>query len=166
VAEKLVQSFVTDEQLAHRSLDEIAGFKSENRELFLQFSVITRRLVSEIETLPSERGFEREVEELLATSVWKEAQEVENAMRSAWSRVFKDDVRETASNLRRSDMAMLGGAIGVGLLPLSLEGVTLASVVGAGMATASWMHSKFVEYAAEKRNARRHGLYYLLKFAG
>ncbi len=166
VVEKLIQSFVTDEQLAVRSLDEIAGFKSANRDLFREFSVISRTLVSEIETLPTERGYDREVEELRDTSVWKEAQEVEYALRSTWSRVFKDDVRETARNLRPGELFMLGGAIGVGVLPMSLEGLTLASVVGAGMATASWTHSKFVEYAAEKRNARRHGLYYLMKFAG
>jgi len=156
---------VSDEQLESRTFADIVRFKSENRELFERFSVVGRRLVSEVEVSTADLGFDREVEEILSTEVWAEAKDVEAALRSAWARVFKEDLRHAVRGLKAGEVAFFGGAVGLGVLPLSFEGVTLASVVGAGLATASWAHSKFVEYGAEKRNARRSGLYYLMKAA-
>lgn len=164
VVAQLIQSLVPDDQLAARSWEDIVRFKDSNRELFERFSVTTRKLVSAIEALPGDSEFQREVEELIATDVWVETREIEAALRSAWSRVFKDDVRDAVTSLKSKEAAAIGGAIGLGVLPLSLEGLTLASVAGAGLASASWAHSKFLEYASDKRSAKKNGLYFLMKF--
>ncbi len=156
VIDQLVTSLVADEELHRRTEVEIIRFKQRNAELFQRYSYMVRGLVDKVSALPFSDDFEAEVQELIQTDAWKEKDDIESELRSAWNKLFKSALKSAVS-----------GLIGVGVAPfLSLGAVTLASVVAASTAAAPWVVSELIDLLEARKKAGGHGLYYLLKFAG
>ena len=161
VVGRLVEALVADEELEARSMADIVRFKDRHRDLFERFSLSMRRFVTKIQTLPGDRGFERDVEDLLRTDVWEEQQAIRDEIRGAWRSVFKSAVTESlGSNALKS-----AAAVTFGVVPwLSLRAVTLATVIASSVPIAGWATTQLMELLGAKRGVRKHGLYYLLHF--
>ncbi len=152
---RIISALVPDEELEKRTEVEIIKFKEKNRDLFERYSYVTRNLVRKISVLPLTPEFDLEVEELINTEVWKEKAEIETELRSAWKAFFKSAITSTVS-----------GLVAIGIAPfLSLSAITLATVATATTAITPWALSELINFIESRKKAKKHGLYYLLKFA-
>jgi hypothetical protein len=167
---RLISEFVSDAELEIRSFSEIAEYKRRNVALFEEFSRSVRLLVRKIESLPTEAAFQRDVSDILETEVWRAHRDLEREMRSAWDTLFRSGVKEAIKSDRLKVAAATaakaaGSAVAVGVLPhLSPGALTWASVLAAGGAVAPWLIAELVEAVGKRRDAHRHGLYYLVGF--
>ena len=163
---RLVSDFVSDRDLDARSFSEIVEYRDRNATLFEEFSLSVRTFVNEIESLPTEAAFKRDVDDILETKVWQAQKEIERELRSAWDSLFKSGVKEAVrSDAFKTTLKTVGSALAVGVLPhLSAGMLTWASVLAAGGAVAPWLLAELIERGGKQREARRHGLYYLLGF--
>jgi hypothetical protein len=164
VVQHVVAAIVPDEELQQRSFEEILGFKAANRTTFERFSLTTRQLVDQVRSLPADRTFERDVRDLVSTELWREKTELEAHLRTAWWGVFASGTKEAIrSDLGKGVLGAGLGGIALGVLPaLSLGSLTMAAVLGPAAAAASWAVTEALEQLAKRREARRHGLYYLM----
>ena len=163
VAGRLVEALVPDSELETRSLEEIARFKDGNRELFERFSLATRRLVGHVESLPGDRAFDRDLDDLLRTDVWEEQQEIRKELRAVWRSVFKSGVGKV---LASDALQAAASAVAIGVIPwMSLRAIALATIISQRVPIASWAVSQLMDIFQTKREVRKHGLYYLLHFA-
>lgn len=166
VLQQVVSALVSDEELNHRTYGDILTFKAANRQLFERFSLLTRSLVDAVRTLPSERTFARDVEDLVNTRVWSEKAEVDEALRAAWRTAFSSG----AKHVVKGDMfetAVRPGLAGValGVVPgLTLASLPMAALLGPAVAVASWALLQAVEYFQKRNEAQQHGLYYIMRF--
>jgi hypothetical protein len=155
VAAQIVSALVREEELEQRTEEEIIHFKKRNRVLFERYSYTVRKLVREVSSLPVGAAFDLEVDELIKTDVWKEKDEIERELRSAWNGLFKNAVK-----------SLLVGSIGMAIAPFfSLGAITLSSIMAASASVAPWMVSELADVIESRKEAQRHGIYYLLKFA-
>jgi hypothetical protein len=158
IAIQVINAIVTDDQLERRSEIEIVEYKEKHRQLFDMFSYTVRKLVKQVSALPGSPDFERQVAELVNTEVWRDKMEVERELRDGWEGFFKSAVKSAVS-----------GAVGLGITPfLHLGQLSIASAlagVAAGFAAAApWATSEFVTLLEKRKQAKRHGVYYLLNF--
>jgi hypothetical protein len=167
VLQRVVSVFVPDEELSERTFDDILAFKAANWQLFERFSLLTRSLVDAIKSLPSERTFSKDIQDIISTEVWKKKAEVETNLRTAWRDVFKSGLKDSANSDVVKDAVMSGlGGIALGVVPaLTLGSLTVAAVLGPAAASTSWAISKAVDYFAKRSTARENGLYYIMRFA-
>jgi hypothetical protein len=166
VLQRVVSVFVSDEQLSHQTFDDILGFKAANRQLFEKFSILTRSLVNAVKSLPSERTFSRDVEEIISTEVWKKKVEVESELRAAWHDAFKGGLKDSVKSdvFNNAVKAGLGG-IALGVVPaLTLGSLPMAALLVPAAAATSWALSEAVDYFGKRSAVREHGLYYLMRF--
>ena len=167
VLQRVMSVFVTDEELSQRTFADILAFEAAKWQLFERFSLLTRSLVDRIKSLPSERTFSKDVQEIISTELWKRKTEVESDLRAAWRDVFKGGLKDSAKSdvVKNAVMSGLGG-IALGVVPaLSLGSLTMAAVLGPAAAATSWAVSEAVDYFAKRSAARGHGLYYIMRFA-
>ncbi len=163
VAGRLVEALVPDSELEARSLGEIARFKDDNRKLFERFSLATRRLVDRVESLPGEHAFDRDLDDLLQTDVWEEQQEIKKELRAVWRSVFKSGLGKV---LASDALQAAASAVAIGVVPwMSLRAIALATIITQRVPIASWAVSQLMDIFAKRRDVRKHGLYYLLRFA-
>jgi hypothetical protein len=154
VTARLVAAIVPDDELAKRTEQGIIEYKNRNRKLFEQFSYTVQSIVKQINSLPASADFDRDVQQLLNTEVWRDQVSVENDLRSAWESFFKAAVKSAT-----------GSAIAVGITPLlSLGHVTFGSLLTGAAAVAPWAMSEALRFLENRQKARQHGLYYLLRF--
>ncbi|HEX3875371.1 MAG TPA: hypothetical protein VHW24_00185 [Bryobacteraceae bacterium] len=154
VTARLVGAIVPDDELAKRTEQDIVEYKNRNRKLFEQFSYTVQSMVKQINSLPASANFDRDVQQLLNTEVWRDQVSVENELRLAWESFFKAAVK-----------AAVGSAVVVGITPLlSLGHLTFASVLTGAAAAAPWAISEALRFQENRQKVRQHGLYYLLRF--
>jgi len=111
-------------------------------------------MVKQIGSLPASPDFERDVQQLLKTEVWRDRISIENELRAAWENFFKAVIKSAA-----------GSAVAVGITPLlSLGHLTLGSLLTGTAAVAPWVISETLKFLETRQKAREHGLYYLLRF--
>jgi hypothetical protein len=164
IVQHIVAAIVPDEELRHRTPEEIIGFKAANRTTFERFSLITRQLVDQVRSLPDDRTFERDVRDLVSTQPWRDKTEIEGQLQTAWWDVFASGTREAVKAEAGRDLLRAGlGGIALGVLPaMTLGSLTMAAVLGPAAAAASWAVNEAIEQIGRRREARKHGLYYLL----
>jgi hypothetical protein len=162
---RLISELVPDAELEARPLAEIVAYKRRNAALFEAFSLTVRDLVRELESLPAERSFERDVAEVLATRVWKARREMERELRSSWDEFFLSGMKEAIrSDGAKAVAAFVGPTLAFGVLP-QLSHATIALSPALGVAgVASWVAAELLGTFAKQREARKNGLYYLLGF--
>jgi len=154
VTARLVGAIVPDDELANRTEQDIIEYKEKNRKLFDQFSYTVQSMVKQVNSLPASADFEREVQQLFNTEVWREQVSVETDLRAAWENFFKAAVKSA-----------VGSAVAVGITPLlSLGHLTLGSLLTGAAAVAPWVMSEALRFMEAREKARQHGLYYLLQF--
>ena len=152
VTARIVAAIIPDEVLAEKTEPEIAEYKDKNRKLFEQFSYMVQSMVKQVTALPASPDFDKDVQQLLDTEVWRDQLSVQNELRSAWENFFKTALRSAA-----------GSAVAVGITPfLSLGHLTLGSVLAGSAAAAPWLLSEAFKMLEARQKARQHGLYYLL----
>lgn len=155
VLDGLVGAIVSDEELERRSEAEIVEFKTRQRALFESFSLSARRLVARVRSLPGTKPFDRELEDLIATDLWKEKREIEDALSAAWRSFFGSAAKSAT-----------GALVAIGLAPLvSLPTLTVGAVLAAVGAAAPWLVEQAVDLLEKRKDASGHGVYYLMKFA-
>lgn len=166
VLQGLVSAFVPDEALRVATYADIITFKAEQRRLFEQFSFLVRSLTERIESLPSEPAFPRELRNLVATDVWKEKSEIEEALRVAWFSAFTTSSKAALKSDTAKASFRLGlSAMALGVAPaLALTTMTWAAVLTSTVGAASWLMSEAVELVTQRSNAKKNGLYYLMRF--
>jgi hypothetical protein len=164
IVRHVVAAIVPDEELQQRSLEDILDFKAANRATFERFSLATRQLVDQVQSLPSDRTFERDVRDLVSTRLWRDKTEIEAQLQTAWWDVFASGTKEAVKSEAGKGLLRAGvGGIALGVLPaLSLGSLTMAAVLGPAAAAASWAVSEALEQLGKRREARKHGLYYLM----
>ena len=168
VVQQLVASFVPDMELQRRSFEEILSFKASNRALFESFSLITRQVLDKIGSLPADRTFARDVNDVINTELWEQKTELEAELRTTWRDVFGSGAKEAVKGDVGQGLIRAGvGGIALGVLPaLSLGSLAMAAVLGPAAAAASWVVSEALAEIEKRRKARKHGLYYLLRLSG
>jgi hypothetical protein len=155
VTARLVAAIVPDDELAKRTAQDIIEYKERNRKLFEQFSYMVRSMVKQVSSMPASADFDRDVQQLLNTEVWRDQASVENELRAAWESFFKAVVVKSA----------VGSAIAVGITPLlSLGHLTFGSLLTGAAAVAPWAMTEALRFLETRQKARQHGLYYLLRF--
>jgi hypothetical protein len=154
VAARLVAAIVPDDELAKRTEQDIVEYREKNRNLFEQFSYSVQAMVKQVGSLPASADFERDVQQLLSTEVWRDQVSIENDLRAAWDSFFKAALKSA-----------VGSAVAVGITPLlSLGHLTLGSLLTGAAAVAPWATSEAMRFLENRKKAREHGLYYLVRF--
>jgi hypothetical protein len=153
---RIMSVLIPDDELERRTEEEILAFKERHQEAFNRFSYWVWKLVDQVHALPIDPEYESDVKKLLDTDVWKEKEEAENELRSAWGTFFKSAIK-----------GAVGGLISLGITPfLSLGALPLATVAAAAAAISPWAVSEMIALADARKKAQRHGIYYLMSFAG
>jgi hypothetical protein len=150
VSFRLLEAFVSDEELGSKTEEQILEYKERNRNLFRDFSAELLELTAAIGSIPGTEDFEASVRHALQTTVWKKQAEIRADLKGAWQAFFKTGVKVGVSAL-----------IGIGVAPLLPVG---ALVVTAASAAGAWLVPDLFETLASFRKARNHGLYYLMGF--
>ena len=153
VVRRLAELFVPDAELRGRTQSEIVAFKRDNADLFDQFSLSVREYSASIAAVPLSPGFEDDIDHLLRTRVYREQQAIQGEMRAAWEQFFKSAVK-----------AGVGAAVALGVSPVALGDVSLGAALLGGVAALPWLTGELMELAERRRDARSHGLYYLMEF--
>jgi hypothetical protein len=167
VVQHIVASIVPDEELERRSFEESIAFKAANRPVFERFSFTTRALLDKIRSLPADRTFHRDVRDMITTELWQEKTQLEAQLQTAWWDVFASGAKQAVKGDLGKGLVRAGLAgIALGVLPaLSLGSLTMAAVLGPAAAAASWAVNEALEQLGKRREARKHGLYYLLRLS-
>jgi hypothetical protein len=154
MATRIVAAIVPDEELAKRTDEDIIHYKEKNRKLFEQFSYSIQSMVKQIGSVPPSPDFEKDVQQLLRTEVWRDQVGAETELRAAWENFFKTALKSAVA-----------GAVAVGITPLlSLGQVTFGALLTGAAAAAPWAVSEALKFLEARGKARQHGLYYLLRF--
>jgi hypothetical protein len=91
---------------------------------------------------------------LVSTEVWRDKMEVERELRDGWEGFFKSAVKSAVS-----------GGVVLGITPfLSLGKLSIASTPAAVAASAPWATSELLSLLEKRKQAKRHGVYYLMNF--
>ena len=146
----LVDTFITDDDLAKVTEEEIVEYKQTNAALFQQFTSELLQISAAIKELPSDQQFMAAMKELQMTDLWRRRNDVAADLRDAWTSFFKTAAKGTAA-------ALLGLGVIPGM-PLSTIALTAAS------ASATWAVPDLIELLARRRKIRRNGMYYLMNF--
>jgi hypothetical protein len=151
---QLVAAIVPDNELANRTEEQIIEYKDRNRKQFEQFSLTVQSLVKQIGALPASPDFNRDVELLLNTEVWRDQAAIADDLRAAWGSFFKTAIKSAAT-----------GAIAMGITPLlSLGHLTFGSLLAGTAAIAPWAVSETLRFLEDRQKAHQHGMYYLVHF--
>ena len=67
-----VRGSIPDEELTKHREQDITEYKDRNRKLFDQLSYTEQSIVKQINSLPSSTDFDREIQHLLNTEVWRD----------------------------------------------------------------------------------------------
>jgi hypothetical protein len=154
VTARLVAAIVPDDELTNRTEQDILEYKDKNRKLFEQFSYTVQSMVKQVGSLPASADFDRDVNQLLNTAVWRDQVMVQNELRAAWKSFFKAAVKSAVAS-----------AVAIGIAPfLSLGHLTLGSLLTAGAAVAPWGVAEALRFLEARQKAHQNGLYYLLQF--
>ena len=156
VVAQIVSAFISDEELASRSNEEISAFKEKHQEHFAKFSYTVRQMVAKIATLPPSSNFAKDLTNLAQTEVWREKKKIEDDLKAGWDRFFRTTIKTS-----------VGGLLSMGVIPfLSLGELTLASAISAGAAITPWAVSELLALGESRKKAGKNGQYYLLNFKG
>jgi len=154
VAIQVINAIVTDQELERRSELDIVEYKAKHRQLFEMFSYTIRKLVKQVSALPGSPDFDRQVAELVNTEVWRDKTDIERELQDAWAGFFKSSVKSAVA-----------GAVALGITPfLSLGSLSIASVVAGVAAAAPWVTSELINLLERRKQAEKHGMYYLMNF--
>lgn len=154
VAIQVINAIVTDQELERRSELDIVEYKAKHRQLFEMFSYTIRKLVKQVSALPGSPDFDRQVSELVNTEVWRDKTDIERELQDAWAGFFKSSVKSAVA-----------GAVALGITPfLSLGSLSIASVVAGVAAAAPWVTSELINLLEKRKQAEKHGMYYLMNF--
>jgi hypothetical protein len=154
IAIQVINAIITDDELTCRSEVEIVEYKEKHRQQFEMFSYTVRKLVKQVSALPGSPDFERQVSELVSSEVWRDKMEVERELQDGWQSFFKSAVKSAVS-----------GAVVLGIAPfLSLGKLSIASALAAAASTLPWATSEFLSLLEKRKQAKRHGVYYLMNF--
>jgi hypothetical protein len=154
VAVQVINAIVPEEELERRSVADILEYKDKHRDLFYTFSYAIRRFVKQVSALPGSPDFNHQVRELISTEVWRETREVEQELRNAWAGFFKSAIKSA-----------IAGAVTLGITPfLSLGSLSFASVLAGVAGAAPWATSELFSVLERRRQAKQHGMYYLMNF--
>jgi len=158
VAGQLIRTFIPDDALSERNEIEILEYKDQHQALLFKFSCLVRSLVEQIRSSPWSPTFERDLESLMKTDVWKEKVEIEEELKDAWSKMFR-------SALKAATTALAGGSLAVVVLPFfGLSHLTVSTLASAAAGTGPWLVSEFIDLLSARCETQRRGLYYLMGF--
>jgi hypothetical protein len=150
---QVINAIITDDELERRS-EAVVEYKEKHRQQFDMFSYTVSKLVKQVSALPGSPAFERQVSDLVSTEVWHDKMEVERELRDGWGSFFKSAVKSAVS-----------GAVGLGIAPfLHLEELAIASALVGVAAAAPWATSEVISLLEKRKQAKRHGVYYLMNF--
>jgi len=154
IAVQVMSAIVPEEELDQRSVADIIEYKEKHRDLLYTFSYTIRRFVKQVSALPGSPDFGRQVSELIKTEVWHDTREVEQELRNAWAGFFKSAIRSA-----------MAGAVTLGITPfLSLGSLSFASVLAGFAGAAPWATAELFNILEKRRQAKQHGMYYLMNF--
>jgi hypothetical protein len=156
---------IPDAELDGRSMEQILEFKRDNRSLFERFSLLGREALAEISSLPADRSFRRELDELINTKLWKQQVEIEDDIRAAWLRPSGGKGFARSEPVKTA-LKALGSGIAIGAAPwIGLKALSFGTLLAAGGAVLPWAVTEILEAVESRRKVANHGLYYLVKFA-
>jgi hypothetical protein len=166
VARAVVADLIPDHELERRSFEEIVAFKQENTELFERFSLALRQMSQRVSAMPSTRDFDRQLEKVLSTDVWKARKDLEDQMHKRWTDLFhgavKDGVRGAAAH---DGVKAAVSSLAIGVTPaIALGTLSLASAAAGLLAATPWLVQSLLEWKAKSTEAQKNGLYYLHHF--